>query len=69
MVFIIYLQFLVQKQQIGVQAKFVFKMKLEVKKIYQVLELMIQVIIVKVNIFYQLLKVKALENTNQIHSQ
>ena len=66
---IIYLQYLVQKQQIGVQAKYVFKMIIEVKKIYQVLVLMIQVIIAKVNIFYQLLKVKALEYTNRILSQ
>ena len=65
---IIYLRYQAQKQLIGVQARFVFKMRLEVKKISQVLALTIRVIIVKVNTFYQLLKVKVPEYTNPIHS-
>lgn len=65
---IIYLHCQVQKQPIGVQVRYVFKMKTEVKKISQVLVLTIQVIIAKVNTFYQLLKAKVPEFTNQIHS-
>jgi hypothetical protein len=43
-------------------------MRIEAKKITQVLALTIQVIIAKVNTFYQLLKVKVPEFINQILS-
>jgi hypothetical protein len=69
MVCIIYLRCQARKQLIGAQVKFVFKMKIKAKKISQALELMIKVIIVKVNTFFQLLKAKVPEYTNQIHSQ
>ena len=65
---IIYRHCQAQKQLIGAQAKFVFKMRIEAKKITQVLALTIQVIIAKVNTFYQLLKVKVPEFINQILS-
>ena len=68
MVFIIYQQYQAQKLLIGAQVKFVFKMKIKAKKISQVLALMNKVIIVKVSTFYQLLKVKVPEFTNQIHN-
>jgi hypothetical protein len=69
MVCIIYQQCQAQKLLIGAQVRFVFKMKIKAKKISQVLALMIKVIIVKVNTFYQLLKAKVPEFTNQIHNQ
>ena len=69
MVCIIYQQCQAQKLLIGAQVRFVFKMKIKAKKISQVLALMIKVIIAKVNTFYQLLKVKVPEFTNQIHNQ
>jgi hypothetical protein len=65
---IIYRHCQAQKQPIGAQAKFVFKMRIEAKKITQVLALTIQVIIAKVNTFYQLSKVKVPEFINQILS-